>query len=367
MLLSFVLAATLAAPAVARPPQSSAPHVSRRVMAPELFAAGEDRLLAVRDVPPWHVRPRARFPGQSLRVFGRRLFAVDPPGGAVLVVDHPSGVARTLDFGATSEPQDVLALGRHAFVTLRNESALRHVDLATGRVRGSVDLAPLARPGETVALGRMIRDGLVLFVQVKVVGGLAHGDPYDDRGLLAVVDLLGEALLDADPLTAGVQGIALAGAPPLHDMQIVETSRTLFVSTTDGYLDGRGGIEMVALDTWRSLGFALHEQEIADLGGFVMTSPTEGFFVFHTDLLASTHLKPFTVGGGVPAGPEMVVFFDVVDELAYDPLRERVHLPGRYGSATPLVHAFDARTHAPVVGGPIVLPEHAYDVLVAPR
>ena len=90
-------------------------------------------------------------------------------------------------------------------------------------------------------------------------------------------------------------------------MQVLPSSRTLFVSTTDSALDARGGIEMVDLETLRSVGYALTEADGgSDMGGFVMTSEKEGYYVFHTDLLASTHLRHFTIGSGPDPGQEIV-------------------------------------------------------------
>ena len=59
------------------------------------------------------------------------------------------------------------------------------------------------------------------------------------------------------------------------------------------------------------------------------------------------------------------MFFDVVDQLAYDPHRHRVYLPGGFESQT--VHVFDTRTNEPVGSGSIPMPDFAQDVAVPPR
>jgi len=149
-------------------------------------------------------------------------------------------------------------------------------------------------------------------------------------------------------------------------MQIIQETRTLFVSTTDGLLDQRGGIEMVNLDSLSSVGYALSELQIADLGGFVMTSPYGGFFVFHTDLATSTHLKRFTIFGGPDPGPEMIVLLgDQIEVLAYDPKAKRVFLPSGFSDAVAGIYVFDAVTKQPIGPGPIDTGMKPHDVLVA--
>jgi hypothetical protein len=70
------------------------------------------------------------------------------------------------------------------------------------------------------------------------------------------------------------------------------------------------------------------EQVILGLGGFLMTSPDEGFFVFHTDLLASTPLKHFTIAMSPDDTPEIAILFgDQAEVLAYDPRQEFLFLP----------------------------------------
>ena len=52
-----------------------------------------------------------------------------------------------------------------------------------------------------------------------------------------------------------------------------------------------------------------------------------GYFVFHTDIVPSTHLKSFTPAGATP-GPEIVFLLGKeVDELVHDPVAGRVYLP----------------------------------------
>lgn len=320
-------------------------------------------ILDVRGGPPWNVATVGTTAGGTLlRRFGPDLFVVHTFGDVVERQPVAGGASQLYDLGPDSMPQDVLvATSGTAWVTRRNDPFLARIDLATGVVSDVLDLSFLG-DGMPIALGTLERDGTRLFVQVKVFGAVPVGG---DFGLLAVVDLVTETLIDVDPIQAGVQGIALGGAPPRLKMQIVEPTRTLFVSATEGTFDGAGAIEMVDLDALTSIGFALTEKQTAELSGFVMTSPGAGWFVFHTDFAASTHLKPFTIAGGPAPGPEVLVLLgDQVSSLAYDAREQQLYLPSGFAGA-PGVWVVDTLTQELVGNGPIPTGAPPRDVILA--
>jgi len=324
---------------------------------------GAGKVVAVQSRPPWLARAVAPTDGALfLRRFGHALYAVNRSAGTIRRVPERGGSIRDYDIGALSEPQDVhvrvpaTSFPPVAYVTRRYDPVLLELDLVSGETSDFVDLSPLGN-GADIALGTLERDGDRLFVQVRVE------DVPGASGVLAVVDLAEGELVDVDPLAMGVQGIALAGAPPRGKMQIL--GRTLFVSATESSLDARGGIERIDLDTLASTGFAITEEEGgSDMGGFVMIAPDEGYYVFHTDLLASTHLKHFTAGGPDP-GPEIVVLLnDTVEVIAHDPRGRRIFLPSGFAWDTPGLYVVSTETHE-VVGPPIETPLRAHDVIVS--
>jgi hypothetical protein len=152
-----------------------------------------------------------------------------------------------------------------------------------------------------------VHDGR-LFVQIRRLneegpGGLAP------PGYLAVIDLATEQLIDVDPVSPGTQAIELQGTAPKHRMQIVPETRSLFVSASGGFFDA-GGIEVIDLDTLRSNGLVIREADGmtgADLGPFLMVTPSRGFLVYSTDFDLSSHLQPFSLSGGVDPGPNLHV------------------------------------------------------------
>lgn len=340
--------------------------------APFLFSTTTDHgggVVSVTGGPPWSaatVTPGVA--GRVLRSFGGELFVVDADGGAIWRVD-PAGAAEPEAFhvGLASAPQDVhVVRGRIAWVTRGDQPLVARIDLATGAGLAPIDLGDLAEPGETATLGTLERDGDRLFVQVALTLPPSAAAPgFPDRGVLAVIDLSSGQVLDLDPVQPGVQGVELLGAPPHLKMQVVE--RTLFVSTTAGRLDNRGGIERVDLDGLVSLGFALSEDVFgADLGGFVMTSADEGYFVFHTDIVQSTHLERFTLSGGAEPGPETFFLLgDTVDSMAFDPVSRRIFVPSGFAGfgAEPGIYVVDADANLLLEGGPIHTGTRPQDVI----
>lgn len=347
-------------------PERAPVPVPPRVLALESDDLATGTLLDVTGDPPARVRALATTDGaQRLRRFGPELFLIHVPGGTLERVSLDGSAGELFDLGPTSEPQDVHvvagARGWVAWVTRRHETALLRIDLASGERTDAVDLAPLG-DGAPIALGTLERDGAHLFVQIRVEGAV----PGEEHGLLGVVDLASETLLDLDATELGVQGIELAGAPPQLPMQIVAETRSLFVSATEGRLDGRGAIERVDLDSLANQGPVLTEEQVGDLGAFVMTSPEGGYFVFHTDIVPSTHLARFTVEGGpIFEGDLVTMLGDAVDVLAYDRAHERLYLPTRYAWGEPGIHVFDTLANEPVPGSPIATGMAVHDVLVA--
>ena len=304
---------------------------------------------------------------RHLRRFGKNIYAVDTNAGTILRVPHTGGPSQLYDLGMGSKPMDIAvppaALGTAgtAWVSRRDQPFLLRLDLASGVGSDAIDLTPLGA-GAAIALGTMQRQGTRLFVQVRVSG--ANDEvPGLDTGVLAVVDLTTETLIDVDPGTPGIQGVTLQGAPPRFKMQIVDD--TLYVSTTDSFNDIRGGIERVDLNTLTSVGYAVSEASgDSDMGGFVMLDDERGYYLFHTDLLASTHLKPFTVTGGPGPGFELIVLLgDTVDSLAYDPQRRRLYLPSGFSTNGAGLYVLDTDSNLPI-GGPIATGLRPHDALI---
>jgi hypothetical protein len=197
-----------------------------------------------------------------------------------------------------------------------------------------VDLGSFADADGNPDLGTMAMYGGRLFVQVRRLNSEA---PAGMQGpfYLAVVDPARQRLVDVDSEAPGVQAIPLQGTSPKHRMQVLAKPRKLFVSATGGFFDA-GGLEAIDLRTLRSEGLIVREADGttgADLGPFLMTAPDRGFVVYSTDLDLSSHLKRFTISGGVEPGLELFVTVGyAVPALALDPKQDNLFVPdGAFG------------------------------------
>jgi hypothetical protein len=311
---------------------------------------GRGAVAAMRVTAPWafHTAPLEVGANTVLHASGAALYAVSPTDGSLTAIDVRSWtVSRVYDLGGGSDPQDVaVGSGGRAYVTRSGATHLLRLDLGSGETTEVVDLGPFADPDGIPDLGRMTVHQGRLFVQLRRLDASEPGG-FARPAALAVIDLASEQLVDADPVTPGVQPIALAGTPPRFRMQMARGTRRLFVSATGGFFDD-GGVEAIDLDTLASTGLLLAEADGetgADLGAFVLVSPDRGFLTFSTDLLLSSHLVPFTFGGDV--GPELHVSLDYFAPALVHERRGRLVFAPDGSFGTTGVRVFDAVTGAP--------------------
>jgi hypothetical protein len=320
---------------------------------PRLLVAADDgpdggAFGVVDPAPPFPVVAgfRAAEPGSVLRASGKQAFLLSRRTGVLAVHDLRSGKRKKrFALGAETAPQDLVVLGpRLAYVSRERATHLLRIDPRSGRRREVVDLSAFADADGRPDLGNLLVHDGRLFVQIRRFDDDAGG--FAPPALIAVVDLATETLVDADPARDGVQAIELEGTSPKMAMQVIGDPPKLFVSATGGFFDA-GGLERIDLDTLASEGLVIAEADGrvgADLGAFVMTSPSEGFLVFSTDLLLSSHLLPFTLAAGPAPGPEWIVSLDYfAPALAYEAEAQRLYYPHN-GTGDTGVHVFDAVT-----------------------
>jgi hypothetical protein len=340
------------------------------VAADGFYGGGATGAMSVR--PPFEFRAGFAPTGAGgvVRVFRGEAFVVSKEAGTVDVLDAKTGAPlRTLELGAGSEPQDIAVVdATRAYVTRAGAAELLRVDPRTGASAPSTDLGLFADADGVPDLSMMAIHRRRLFVQVQrrnadAPGGLAP------PGMIAVVDLDTEALVDTDPGRDGAQAIELQGTSPKHKMQLVPRPPRLFVSASGGFFDA-GGLEAIDLATLRSLGLVLREADGevgADLGSFVMTSPDAGFLVFSTDFDLSSHLVRFTVEGGVDPGPQLFVTVGyAVPALGYHRRTRRLFYPNSFFGDVG-VHVFDARTGARLTEDAVPVPGTPTDLSFARR
>jgi hypothetical protein len=279
------------------------------------------------------------------------LYALSRAEGSIAAIDVDSWtVTRTYLLDPALRLEDIaLVSDEVVHVTAGAATHLLRLDLASGEATGAADLSVFADPDGVPDLGLMaVVDGR-LFVQVRrLESGLIPVPP----ALLAVVDAVTGELIDVDPTTPGTQAIELAGTAPRMKMQALPASGRLIVSAT-GIFQDEGGLESIDLGTLRSQGVFIRELgpgTAADLGAFVMTRDRSGYLVVSTDLLTSSHLKGFSIGGGVYPPEDLETNVDYfVPALVHDPGSDALFLPVRADGGHQRahgVHVFDAGTAA---------------------
>jgi hypothetical protein len=308
---------------------------------------------------------RAAEPDAVLRASGKHAYLLSRSTGVLSVHDLRSAKhKKSFALGADTLPQDLVVLApRLAYVSRERATHLLRIDPKNGRRSEVVDFSSFADADGLPELGNLLVHENRLYVQIRRRD--AQG-AFAPPAMIAVVDLATETLVDADPTQGGVQAIELEGTSPKMAMQVIGDPPKLFVSATGGFFDD-GGIERIDLATLSSEGLVIAEDDGevgADLGAFVMTSPDEGFLVFSTDLLLSSHLKPFSIAGGVPPGPEWIVSLDwFAPALAYDPETALLYYPHN-GARDTGVHVFDAATGERLTGSAAPAPGPPSDLLL---
>jgi len=297
---------------------------------------------------PWAFNGDAIAVGGSptLRIAGDRLYAVSYQDGRVTAIDCTSWSAvRDYDVGPQSHPLDIAVVSPEiAYLTRSDSTELLRLNLDTGVVEHALDLAGFTNPGGVLAAGMMAIDAGRLIVQVSRFDAPAVVAAVDPTGYLAVVDIATEQLVDVDPVTPGIQAIALQGTFAKYKMNVLRDPRRLYVSASGAYFD-EGGLEAVDLDALASLGLVVAESDGttgADLGSFVMVAPDRGFLVSSTDFVASSHLAHFSLtGGALPE--ELFVTVDYrVPTMVHDPQTHTFFVPD--GGTTNAYYVFDADT-----------------------
>lgn len=311
---------------------------------------GGGRVRSLRTTAPWPFAtpPLAVGANSNLRYARGHLYAVSRSDSTVTAIATEDWtIARVYAIPGASDPLDIAVVGPDlAYVTRRFSNQLLRLDLASGATQEVLDLGGFEHPAGVVEIGMMAVDGGRLFVQVAVLaaGPAAAGEDPLPAAYLAVVDIASETLVDVDATAPRTQAIELSGTPAKYKMQIVETTRRLFVSASGAFFDD-GGLEMVDLDGLRSLGLIVAEADgnvAADLGSFVLVRPNRGYLVSSTDLLPSSHLQDFTIAGGAAPTPEYHTAVDYrVPTMVHEPSTDTFFLP-EGGMGGDGVHVFDA-------------------------
>jgi len=212
------------------------------------------------------------------RYFGGYVYVVNRAGqDNILLLDPaaPRSPRGQYSVGNGTNPQDILVLGPDkAYVTLHERDYILVVEPRTGTELGRIDLSLFADADGLPEAATMARVGNRVFVGIQRLDRTAYWEPAGDS-YLAVIDAETDALIDADPTAAGVQGVRLAATNP-GALQAVGS--LVIVQAVGSYMALDGGIEVVDASTLASRGLLVTEEQLGgQCDGLAMASPTRGY------------------------------------------------------------------------------------------
>lgn len=315
---------------------------------------GTGLVAAMSTVPPWNLQtaaiPVARH--SQLRSGAGYVFAISRAHAQISVVRAADWtLVRVLDISSGGRPVDLAVTdAATAYITRDGSGSLLKLDLATGVTSEVVDLSGFADPDGNPDLGWMAVHEGRLFVQIRRV----HDGLFVPPALIAVVDPVGEQVLDVDPVQPGIQAIALQGLAPKQNMQVIPETRRLAVLAAGGYNDD-GGIELVDLDALASAGLVVDEATDptgTDLESFVFTRPERGYLNLKTDIVLSSHLHAFSAAHGVGGTQLNGALLYEVEKMIYEGTTDVFFLPegGTHGDG---IRVFDAGDGSLVLPDPV--------------
>ena len=307
----------------------------------------------------------------SVTCRGLRCVVVHPsPVDTVDLIDALSlSVTRTFTLATGADPRFAAWVGDDSVVVTQYERASVVVIDVPSLTTTSVNLTALADADGLPEAGRVASCGTRAYVQVaRVEHDSGAESPVGPA--LVVIDLSlpsGSRVVDVDPMTAGVQGVAL-GSRADFDMPVDCAGRRLYVAEPRPLFSGGGAYQVVDLDTFEVSAFPFTNG--AQVGGFVVIDAVLGWRITHTDFGpgASSHLE--LVGAG-PFSTYNTFSGRYVDELALDRVEDLVFFPDPC-TVTPAnqgcergVHVFHAHSGDVASDDPIDVGFDAIDVAVA--
>ena len=136
-----------------------------------------------------------------------------------------------------------------------------------------------------------------------------------DVSYLIVVDLATDTLVDVDPDTEGVQGIALSAANP-NSLAVI--GERIAVGVVVNFGDRSGGVEIVDTASSRSLGLAVSEEDLGgDITSMVLVDGDRGYAVVADENFANS-VRPFDLDSGAVGEPLENISGGFIPHLAVD-------------------------------------------------
>ena len=220
----------------------------------------------------------------------------------ILILDRSDLSQPVIQFsvGNGSNPQDIaFAADDKAYVSRLNSTGLLIVDPTLGTTVGEIDLSSFADGDGLPEMTQMAIVGSRLYVALQRLdrdNGFAPVAP----GLIAVIDMETDTLVDVDPEAEGIQGWVLAAPNPAN---LIALGSFLYVSETSSFGDAVGGIEILDTTDFSSRGLVVTETELG--GDVTWVSPVNSrkAFAVVVDAGFGNTLVPVNLADGTVGPP----------------------------------------------------------------
>ena len=234
-----------------------------------------------------------------VRYYQGRIYVVNRLGqDNILVIDENDPRTPVLQFstGNGTNPHDIaFASASKAYISRYDDTRILIVNPQDGSELGTVDLGAFADVDGAPEMSQMAIVDDRLYVACQLQDRDAGFVPAA-RGILVVVDIETDQLVDMDPAVDGVQARLLAAGNPTS---VVAVGTQLVVAEVAGFGDLAGGIEVIDLQDGSSRGLVVSE---ADLGGDInflaLSSASKGYAVV-SDVNFANHVYPVDLSSGV--------------------------------------------------------------------
>jgi len=235
------------------------------------------------------------------RYFDGLVYVVNRYGGDNIQVLDPSGgfsTVRQFSVGSGSDPHDIaFASATKAYVTRYNTTELWIVDPTTGAHTGTIDMSGFADGDGIPEMDKMLAVGDRLFISIQRLDRDNWWLPAGP-GIIAVVDMTADTLIDVDPSEEGRQSIVLSSSNPYSDIQFDPFSGKIFISCVGTWGIADGGVEIVDPDNMTVEGFMIGESAAGgDINDVEVVSAEKGYLIV-TDADFYNVLKSFNPSTG---------------------------------------------------------------------
>jgi len=279
------------------------------------------------------------------RYYNGLVYVVNRYGGDnIQVLDPLNGFStlRQFSVGSGSDPHDIAFVSEtKAYVTRYNTTELWIVNPSTGAHTGTVDMSVFADSDGIPEMDKMIIVGSKLFVTIQRLDRDNWWLPVGP-GIIAVVDVSADTLIDVDPSTEGLQGITLASGDPYSDIEFDPFTGKLFVSCVETWGMADGGVEYVDPANLTADGFMITESAAGgDINDVELVSREKGYLIV-TDADFYTVLKTFNPSTGETGSTIYAPGAYTLSDIEVSP-GKRLYLCDR-SATSPGIRIYDAIT-----------------------